>query len=93
MGKRARRRARQQQADVEQRRPVAEAVLARRSRSDSVGELRRLADGRRVIDRRIDDVIDQLVAKGVSWVTIGEALGISRQAARQAYLRRASSAR
>jgi uncharacterized protein (DUF4415 family) len=93
MGKRARRRAREFQAGVDDRRVSADAVLERRSRSETVGELRRLADGRRVIDRRIDDVIEQLVANGVGWVTIAEALGITRQAARQAFLRRSSSVR
>lgn len=88
MGKRGRRRAREQEATVEDRRTAVEAVLARRSRSESVGELRRLAAGRRVIDERIDDVVGQLVAKGVGWVAIGGALGVTRQAARQAFLRR-----
>lgn len=92
MGKRSRRRERQHQAVVGALRASADAVLARRSRSDSVDELRRLADGRRLIDRRIEDVVDQLVAKGISWVLIAGALGVSRQAARQAFLRRSSSA-
>lgn len=73
---------------VDERRSSADAVLERRSRSDSIGELRRLVEGRLVIDRRIDDVVDQLVAKGVGWVPIAEALGVTRQAARQAFLRR-----
>jgi hypothetical protein len=93
MGKRARRRAREHQATVKERQASVDAVLDRRSRSETVGELRRLADGRRVIDQRIEDVVDQLVASGVGWVPIAEALGITRQAARQAFLRRASSAR
>ena len=91
MGKRSRRRAREQQATVEDRRVLAEAVLGRLSRSETVAELRRLADGRRVIDQRIDDVVEQLVASGVGWVPIAEALGVTRQAARQAFLRRSSS--
>jgi hypothetical protein len=91
MGKRARRRGRQHQAGVDERRTSADAVLGRRSRSESVDELRRLVDGRRMIDRRIDDVVDQLVAKGISWVLIAEALGVTRQAARQAFLRRSLS--
>jgi uncharacterized protein (DUF4415 family) len=93
MGKRARRRARAQQATVDERRASVDAVLARRSRGETVRELRRLADGRRVIDRRIDDVLERLVAKGVGWVAIGEALGVSRQATRQAFLRRSLSGR
>jgi hypothetical protein len=91
MGKRARRRAREQQATVDERRVSADAVLARRSRSDSVVELCRLVDGRRVIDRRIEDIVDQLVAKGVGWVPIADALGVTRQAARQTFLRRSRS--
>ena len=93
MGKRMRRRAREHWARVDERRTSVEAVLARRSRSETVGELRRLAAGRRVIDQRIDDVVDQLVATGVGWVAIGEALGVSRQAARQAFLRRSTNGR
>jgi hypothetical protein len=88
MGKRARRRTREHQATVDERRAAVDVVLARRSRSETVGELRRLADGRRVIDQRIDDVVEQLVANGVGWVPIADALGVTRQAARQAYLRR-----
>ena len=93
MGKRARRRAREIQAGVDDCRTSADAVLERRSRSETLGELRRLADGRRVLDRRIDDVIEQLVANGVGWVPIADALGVTRQAARQAFLRRSSSVR
>ena len=93
MGKRARRRGREHEATVDLRRASADTVLARRSRCDTVAELRRLADGRRIIDRRIDDVVDQLVANGVGWVPIADALGITRQAARQAFLRRSAGAR
>ena len=93
MGKRARRRARGHGATVDERRASVDAVLERRSRSDTVGELRRLADGRRVIDRRIEDVVDHLVAKGVGWVPIAEALGVTRQAARQTFLRRSPRGR
>lgn len=91
MGKRARRRDRQHRELIDERRVEAEVVLARRSRSETVGELRRLAEGRRVIDRRIEDVVDQLIADGAGWVAIAAALGVSRQAARQAYLRRSRS--
>jgi hypothetical protein len=92
MGKRARRRAREFQAGVDERRASADAALEHRSRSETLGELRRLADGRRVIDQRIEDVVEQLVASGVGWVPIADALGVTRQAARQAFLRRSSSA-
>jgi hypothetical protein len=88
MGKRARRRARDLKAAVDERRVSADAVLERRSRGETVGELRRLADGRRVLDQRIDHVVDELVANGAGWVPIAEALGVTRQAARQAFLRR-----
>lgn len=91
MGKRARRREQHHRELIDERRVEAEAVLARRSRSETVGELRRLAEGRRVIDRRIEDVVDHLVTDGVGWVAIAAALGVSRQAARQAYLRRSRS--
>jgi hypothetical protein len=36
-------------------------------------------------------VVDQLVAKGVGWVPIADALGVTRQAARQAFMRRSPS--
>lgn len=93
MGKRARRRAREHQTDIYQRRAAADAVLERRSRGATIGELRRLADGRSMIDQRINDVVDELAAKGVGWVPIAEALGVTRQAARQAFLRRSPRGR
>lgn len=49
MGKRVRRRAREHQAAVDERRVSAAAVLERCSRSDTIGELRRLAAGRREV--------------------------------------------
>ena len=88
MGKRARRRDRHHRAVIDERRISAEAILGRSSRSDTIEELRRLVDGRQAIDRRIDDVVEQLVAQGVGWVPIADALGVTRQAARQAFLRR-----
>lgn len=93
MGKRARRRARQQQNAIEKRRAAAGIVLEGRSRSESLQELRRLVVGRRVIERGIDDVVDELIATGVGWVPIAEALGVTRQAARQAFVRRSPSGR
>ena len=56
MGKRARRRAKEHEVAVDERRALVDGILERRSRSETVGELRRLADGRRLIDERIDDV-------------------------------------
>ena len=40
------------------------------------------------IDRAVDDEIDRLVALGVGWPVIACALGVTRQAARQRWLRR-----
>ena len=88
MGKRARRRARQHKTESNQRQVSVEEVLDRRCGRASLQELHRLVEGRQRIDRRIEDVVDQLVDGGVGWVLIGEALGITRQAARQAFLRR-----
>jgi hypothetical protein len=93
MGRRGRRRARQHQALIDERRAPANAAVERRRGRASLEELHRLVEGRQAIDRRVEDVIDQLVVAGVGWVLIGEALGVSRQAARQAFVRRSPSGR
>lgn len=88
MGKRARRRVREHQSAVDQRRVAAELALAGPADGPPLEDLRRLAERRVIIDRRIEDLVDQLVAAGVGWVVVGQALGVTRQAARQAFLRR-----
>jgi len=91
MGKRSRRRVRERNLQVESRRAAAvEAVakVGRPSRRASLEELRMLVGTRAVLDRRIDDVVDELAGSGVGWVPIAEVLGVTRQGARQASLRR-----
>jgi hypothetical protein len=89
MGKRARRRTREQVRRIEDRRKAAAAVTecAPAWVGASLAELRRLVATQAVISDRIDDAIDALASVGVGWVPIGEALGVTRQAARQAYLK------
>jgi len=50
--------------------------------------LRQLVARRQELDRAIVEEIDRLSGTGVGWGEIGAALGISRQAARQAAIRR-----
>lgn len=49
-----------------------------------------LVDRQRQAQDAVDDEIDRLLAHGVSRPAIAEALGVSRQAARQRWLRRHS---
>ena len=54
---------------------------------DSI-ELSKLVNARGKIEAAIDDLVEQLVAAGVGWGAIGTRLGMTRQGARQAFLRR-----
>ena len=74
MGKRERRRRRERAATFE---PPPIAVGA------GVHQLRELVERREQLERAIADCIDQLRKAGVGWPAIAEALGVSRQAARQ----------
>ena len=58
------------------------------TRSGALEELKQLARERRAVCDRIDAVVDELVANGVGWPRIAAALGVTRQGARQTYLRR-----
>lgn len=51
-------------------------------------ELAALAAQLHEVERAVDDEVARLVALGVSWPVIATALGVSRQAARQRWLRR-----
>jgi hypothetical protein len=90
MGKRQRRRLR------EQSRPVIPSrrwsTDQRRTAEDEVtAHLRRLVEQRTRIDREINSEIDRLATWGFSWGTIARALGVSRQAARQRHGRRSTA--
>ena len=50
--------------------------------------LRNLVARRQELDRAIVDEVDRLSGSGVGWGEIGAALGVSRQATRQAAMRR-----
>src|SRR4051794_28494707 len=85
MGKRERRR-RREAAALAASPPVApRAVL-------TTDTLRRLVARRDQLERTITCEIDRLADAGVGWPRIAAALGVSRQAARQAALRRGTSA-
>lgn len=87
MGKRTRRRHRQRQTQRDELRNAAAAASASTATAVSLDELGRLAQGRTITNRRIEDGVDDLAHVGVGWVLIAEALGVSRQAARQGHLR------
>jgi hypothetical protein len=54
----------------------------------ATGPLAGLVAKRAELDRAITKLVDSQVALGVGWPEIAAALGVTRQAARQAYLRR-----
>jgi len=81
MGKRERRRRR---VAGPQRRATTGCVTI----TDLLSHARALEEERRKLDCRLYEHVDRLRAAGVGWPTIGEALGVSRQAARQRALRR-----
>jgi|SRR5581483_5447247 len=86
MGKRQRRRVRDQRASVVPQQPSPDDQ-GRIAADKATARLRRLVDQLAVIDREIDAEIDRLEGWGFSWPTIARALGVTRQAARQRYLR------
>jgi hypothetical protein len=93
MGKRERRR-RRQQLLAESLTPALPHRHDRRSTAvhvagaAMVNDLAALATRLRDVERAVDDEIDRLVALGVGWPVIAAAGGVSRQAARQRWLRR-----
>jgi hypothetical protein len=91
MGKRQRRRAREQTKPVMPYWPTR--VDPRCAAEDeATARLRRLVRQRAMIDREIDAEVDRLEGWGFSWPTIARALGVTRQAARQRHARRRLSA-
>jgi hypothetical protein len=86
MGKRQRRRLREQSQPVAPYRPWR-IDPKRAAEDEATARLGRLVNQRDVIDREIDAEVDRLEGWGVSWPTIGRALGVTRQAARQRHLR------
>ena len=86
MGKRERRRRREAVSLAASPRP---APLA----APTLDTLRQLVERRERLERTITCEIDRLAEAGVGWPQIAAALGVSRQAARQAALRRRSNPR
>lgn len=64
--------------------PIAGAPMGR--------DLAQLVTQQRALDQAVGDEIARLVDLGVSWPVIANALGVTRQAARQRWLRRRSAA-
>ena len=85
MGKRERRRRRER---LNQPQPAA--PQPRTTNHLVTASLQQLAELRRTTEIAIDEEIDRLLSIGVRWPVIAAALGVSRQAARQRWLRRQS---
>lgn len=85
MGKRARRRQRSRAAVV-----VTPAVARP---VEPTARLRGLVERRNELERQIEEETDLLAATGIGWPAIAAALGLSRQGARQASVRRRERAR
>lgn len=89
MGKAARKRQerrREQPARVSARSGVRQAAPVR-PESDPLEVLRHSVERRRALDRDQAAAVAAALARGYSWRLIGDALGVSRQAARQRFLR------
>ena len=85
MGKRQRRRLRERSQQVT---PSWQAPDPRRGAEiDASRRLQQFVDQRRVIDQEIDEEIGRLKRRGECWPTIAGSLGVTRQAARQRWLR------
>jgi hypothetical protein len=55
---------------------------------DMTRRLEYLVERQREAEAAVDSEVDRLVRVGVSWPLIADALGVTRQAARQRWLRR-----
>ena len=86
MGKRQRRRMREQGPHLQQHRPDLDA--GRDPTGEATARLRRLVDQRSRIQHEIDAEVGRLHGWGFDWPTIARALGVTRQAARQRHHRR-----
>lgn len=67
--------------------PAAQERTAANGR-EGLAHLDELVQTRRRVEEQIDAHVEDLAAAGVSWPAIADVLGVSRQAARQAHLRR-----
>jgi hypothetical protein len=86
MGKRQRRRLRQQIPPAARYWPNRDPK--RVAEDEAVDGLRQLVVLRERIEREIDAEVDRLQGWGFNWPTIARGLGVTRQAARQRQLRR-----
>ena len=93
MGKRERRRRRersQTQPLSLPRRHDARPTYVRYMGDDMTRELELLVERQREAEAAVEGEVDRLVQLGVGWPLIADALGVSRQGARQRWLRRQS---
>jgi hypothetical protein len=93
MGKRQRRRLREQGLPAVMPYWPSTTDPRRAAEDDGAVRLRRLVDQRAMIDREIDAEVDRLEGWGFSWPVIARSLGVTRQAARQRHVRRQRSSR
>ena len=70
--------------------PEAQEARAVTGREGLV-RLDELVQARRQVEEQIDAQVDRLAAADVTWPAIADVLGVSRQAARQAHVRRRAS--
>src|SRR5947209_4232427 len=89
MGKRARRRQRGQARST----TIAALPIGVRRPDGPTARLQGLVERRNELEGKIEEETDRLAATGVGWPAIAAALGLSRQGARQASLRRQERAR
>ena len=87
MGKRGRRRAREQAARAATS-AIGGSAATSCAEGTSLEALQELVATRVAVERRIRDVVDELIATGITWARIGAVLGMTRQGARQGHLRR-----
>jgi len=59
--------------------------LLRSGRSTAADQLKRLVERQRKLHAEIEDEIRRLLEQGQSWTVVADAIGISRQGARQRY--------
>jgi hypothetical protein len=93
MGKRKRRRRRERLITPPQpvtpgQRPASAPTGVRPTVQPVAAQLQHLVEQRRTTEIAVDEEIARLLAAGVGWPMIAAALDVSRQAARQRWLRR-----
>lgn len=89
MGKRQRRRLREQYRVLPRPRPDLE--LHRDPAGEATARLRHLVEQMAGLQHEVDTEVDLLYSWGFDWPTIANALGVTRQAARQRHHRRHST--